>query len=56
MTQRRSTMRTLGVLALGIVLAGVLLAGLLMPWVGGPALAAQQSTSLLGDLPEELTD
>ena len=56
MTQRRSTMRTLGVLVLGIVLAGVLLAGLLMPWVGGPALAAQQSTSLLGDLPEELTD
>src|SRR3954462_4698413 len=56
MTQRRSTMRTLGVLALGIVLAGALLAGLLMPWVGGPALAAQQSTSLLGDLPGELTD
>jgi membrane peptidoglycan carboxypeptidase len=56
MTQRRSRLRTLGVLALGIVLAGALLAGLLMPWVGGPALAAQQSTSLLGDLPEELTD
>ncbi|HEY4624385.1 MAG TPA: transglycosylase domain-containing protein [Blastococcus sp.] len=56
MTQRRSRLRTLGVLTLGIVLAGGLLAGLLMPWVGGPALAAQQSTSLLGDLPEELTD
>src|SRR3954465_4078140 len=56
MTQRRSRLRTLGVLTLGIVLAGGLLAGLLMPWGGGPARAAQQSTSLLGDLPEELTD
>ena len=43
-------------LALSIVVAGALLAGLLMPWVGGPALAAQQSTSLLGEPPAELTD
>src|SRR3954454_11206104 len=56
MTQRRSRLRTLGVLTLGIVLAGVLLTGLLMPWIGGPAVAAQQSTGLLGDPPEELTD
>jgi membrane peptidoglycan carboxypeptidase len=56
MKQRRSTFATLCVLALSSVLAGALLAGLLMPWIGGPALVAQQSTSLLGDPPEELTD
>jgi membrane peptidoglycan carboxypeptidase len=56
MEKRASTFRTLCVLALSIVLAGTLLAGLLMPWLGGPALAAQQSTSFLGDPPEELTD
>lgn len=56
MDQRRGTFATLCVLTLSIVLAGALLAGLLMPWIGGPALAAQQSTSLLGDPPEELTD
>ena len=56
MEQRTETFRTLCRLALGIVLAGALLAGLLMPWIGGPTLAAQQSTSLLGDPPEELTD
>src|SRR5918997_3896069 len=56
MDRRVSTIRTLFVLALTIVVAGALLAGLLLPWVGGPALAAQQSTSLLGDPPEELTD
>ena len=50
------SVRTLFVLALTIVLAGALLAGLLLPWVGGPALLAQQSTSLLGDPPLELTD
>ena len=43
-------------LALTVVVAGALLAGLLLPWVGGPALVAQQSTSLLGDPPLELTD
>jgi membrane peptidoglycan carboxypeptidase len=48
--------RTLFVLALSVVLAGTLLAGLLLPWVGGPALLASQSTSLLGDAPLELTD
>ncbi|WP_324274773.1 biosynthetic peptidoglycan transglycosylase [Blastococcus brunescens] len=56
MKQGAGTVRTLGVLALSIVLAGTLLAGLLLPWVGGPAIAAQESTSLLGDPPEELTD
>ncbi|HET6395078.1 MAG TPA: penicillin-binding protein, partial [Blastococcus sp.] len=55
MTKRRGTVATLCVLALSTVLAGALLAGLLMPWIGGPAVAAQQSTSLLGDLPTELT-
>ena len=43
-------------LAATVVVAGALVAGMLLPWVGGPALAAQQSTSLLGDLPLELTD
>jgi membrane peptidoglycan carboxypeptidase len=47
--------RTLLMLAMSAVLAGALLAGLLLPWVGGPALLAQQSTSLLGDPPSELT-
>jgi membrane peptidoglycan carboxypeptidase len=56
MDQRTDRARTLGALALSVVLAGALLAGLLLPWVGGPALAAQQSTSLLGDPPIELTD
>src|SRR5688572_21843054 len=48
--------RTLCTLVLTIALAGALLAGLLLPWVGGPALAAQQSTGLLGEPPIELTD
>src|SRR3954470_5249017 len=56
MQQGRHTARTLAFLALSIVAAGALLAGLLLPWVGGPALAAQQSTSFLGDPPLELTD
>src|SRR3954447_24592543 len=43
-------------LVLAVVLAGALLAALLLPWLGGPAFAAQQSTSLLGDPPLELTD
>src|SRR3712207_3564689 len=46
---------TLLKLAATVVVAGVLVAGLVFPWVGGPAVAAQQSTSLLGDLPTELT-
>ena len=50
------SVRTLFMLALSIVLAGALLAGVLLPWVGGPALFAQQSTSLLGEPPLELTD
>ena len=49
MSQRARTVRTLVVLALSMVLAGALLAGLLLPWVGGPALLASQSTGLLGD-------
>jgi membrane peptidoglycan carboxypeptidase len=56
MRQRTGTFRTLCVLAVSIVAAGALLAGLLLPWVGGPAVAAQRSTGLLGDPPEELTD
>src|SRR3954470_6036366 len=39
-----------------VVLAGALLAGLLFPWVGGPTVAAQRSTGLLGAPPVELTD
>jgi membrane peptidoglycan carboxypeptidase len=49
------SVRTLFTLAMSVVLAGALLAGLLLPWVGGPALLAQQSSSLLGDPPLELT-
>jgi membrane peptidoglycan carboxypeptidase len=56
MEQRTRTFRTLCALALSAVLAGALLAGLLLPWIGGPALVAQQSSGLLGDPPEELTD
>jgi membrane peptidoglycan carboxypeptidase len=56
MDQRRGRTGTLVTLALSVVVAGALLAGLLLPWVGGPALAAQRSTSLLGDPPLELTD
>ncbi|GAA3158245.1 transglycosylase/D,D-transpeptidase PonA2 [Blastococcus jejuensis] len=52
----RHALATLLKLAVTVVVAGALLAGMLLPWVGGPALAAQQSTSLLGDLPLELTD
>ncbi|MGY1710044.1 transglycosylase domain-containing protein [Geodermatophilus sp. SYSU D00758] len=47
--------RTVGKLAATVVAAGLLVAGLLFPWVGGPLSVAQQSTSLLGDLPAELT-
>jgi membrane peptidoglycan carboxypeptidase len=53
---RTEQVRTLCTLALTIVLAGALLAGVLLPWVGGPALAAQQSSSLLGEPASELTD
>jgi membrane peptidoglycan carboxypeptidase len=56
MSQRTRSVRTLFVLASSVVLAGALLAGLLLPWVGGPALLAQQSSSLLADAPLELTD
>ena len=56
MSQLARSVRTLFMLALSVVVAGALLAGLLMPWVGGPALVAQQSTSLLGEPPTELTD
>ena len=56
MDRRASTLGTVLKLAMTVVVAGALLAGMLLPWVGGPAVAAQQSTSLLGDLPLELTD
>jgi membrane peptidoglycan carboxypeptidase len=56
MSQLERSVRTLFMLTLSVVLAGALLAGLLLPWVGGPALVAQQSTSLLGEPPLELTD
>jgi membrane peptidoglycan carboxypeptidase len=56
MDSRTGRVRTLFTLALTILLAGLLLAGLLMPWVGVPAVAAQQSSGLLGDPPIELTD
>ncbi|MGY1822381.1 transglycosylase domain-containing protein [Geodermatophilus sp. SYSU D00079] len=47
--------RTLLKLAGTVLAAGALVAALLFPWVGGPAVAAQRSTGLLGDLPTELT-
>jgi membrane peptidoglycan carboxypeptidase len=56
MDSRTGRIRTLCTLVLSVALAGVLLAGLLLPWVGGPAIAAQQSGSLLGSPPGELTD
>jgi membrane peptidoglycan carboxypeptidase len=56
MGNRTGRVRTLCTLALTIVLAGALLAGVLLPWVGGPAIAAQQSSSLLGEPPGELTE
>ena len=56
MDRRPHAVLTLVQLTLAVVVAGALLAGMLLPWVGGPAVAAQQSTSFLGDLPLELTD
>src|SRR5919112_1089754 len=56
MDRRAGTSVTVLKLALTVVVAGALLAGMMLPWIGGPAVAAQQSTSLLGDLPLELTD
>src|SRR3954464_3979236 len=56
MSSSARRVRTLLVLALSTVLAGGILAGLLLPWVGGPALLAARSSSLLGDAPDELTD
>ncbi|MDK3255465.1 transglycosylase domain-containing protein [Blastococcus capsensis] len=55
MESRTGTGRTLLRLAGAIVLAGAVLAGLLLPWVGGPALAARQSSALLGDPPREFS-
>ena len=56
MDSRTGRVATLCKLVLSLALAGVLLAGILLPWVGVPAIAAQQSGSLLGDAPVELTD
>jgi membrane peptidoglycan carboxypeptidase len=53
---QRNPAATLLRLAATVVVAGALVAGLLLPWIGGPAVAAQQSTGLLGDLPTEFTD
>ena len=50
------SVRTLLRLALSTLLAGALLAGVLLPWVGGPALLAAESSNLLGEAPGELTD
>jgi membrane peptidoglycan carboxypeptidase len=53
---RPARLRTVVKLVLTVALAGALVAGVLLPWVGGPAVAAQQGTSFLGDPPVELTD
>src|SRR5512133_1720544 len=53
---RARSVRTLSKLALSSALAGTLLAGVLLPWIGGPAVLAAQSSSLLGNAPVELTD
>ena len=55
-TSRPGPARTVLKLGLTIAVAGSLVAGLMLPWVAGPAVAAQQGTSLLGDPPDELTD
>jgi len=54
-----STRRRLGAagqLLLAVVLAGAVLAGLMLPWVGGPGIAARNATTLLEQVPEELSD
>ena len=54
-----STKRRLGALVqlvLAIALSGVVLAGLLLPWVGGPGIAARNATTLLDQVPDELSD
>ncbi|MGY1811482.1 transglycosylase domain-containing protein [Blastococcus sp. SYSU D00820] len=56
MDRRPGRVSTLLKLAASIVVAGALVAALLFPWIGGPGLAAQTSTSLFGDIPAELTD
>src|SRR3954468_11196100 len=56
MDRRRGTLGTVVRLGASVLAAGALVAGLALPWLGGPAFAAQQSTSLLGDPPLELTD
>src|SRR4051794_41984059 len=48
--------RTLLKLALTVAAAGSLVAGLMLSWIAGPAVAAQQGTSLLGDPPHEPVD
>jgi membrane peptidoglycan carboxypeptidase len=54
-----STRRRLGAagqLVLAVVLAGAVLAGLMLPWVGGPGIAARNATTMLEQVPEELSD
>ncbi|MDQ3505151.1 MAG: transglycosylase domain-containing protein, partial [Actinomycetota bacterium] len=53
-TKRR--VGAVGQLVLAIAMAGAVLAGLLLPWVGGPGLAARNATTLLEQVPEELSD
>src|SRR5690349_1525951 len=55
-SSRPGLARTLTKLGITVAAAGSLVAGLVLPWVAGPAVAAQQGTSLLGDPPAELTD
>jgi membrane peptidoglycan carboxypeptidase len=56
MARHRGTLGTVLTLAATSVVAGGLVAGLLLPWVSGPALVVQQSSSLLDGAPPELTD
>nr|MBA3411112.1 transglycosylase domain-containing protein [Geodermatophilaceae bacterium] len=43
-------------LVLAIMLSGAVMAGLLLPWIGGPGIAARNATTLLEQVPEELSD
>lgn len=53
-TKRR--VGALGQLVLAVLLSGAVVAGLMLPWVGGPGIAARNATTLLQEVPEELSD